>query len=201
MFLEKWVGGREYHGIDPLQLNADLAKYETTMPDVFAYGKETIEILEKDRRFSFHHGLDDAFADAFADASLDFVYIDSVHSYTAVRDTFARWWPKVRRGGVVGGHDFCVANAENREEAKAEWPSPAIREDLAKKGVPACGVYACIAGEFCYPKDKSRAGRDKYGFSGVACAASEAAESAGTRLQFTGEGGVVGNPSWWAVKP
>ena len=56
-------------------------------------------------------------------------------------------------------------------------------------------------GEFCYPKDISRKGRDKFGFSGVALAALEGAEREATRLQFTGEAGVVGNPSWWAVKP
>lgn len=200
MFLERWRG-RAYHGIDPLQLNADLAKYETTMPEVYAYGVETIAKLDADARFRFHHGLDTAFVDEFADGSLDFVYIDSVHTYAAVRDTFARWWPKVRRGGAIGGHDFCVANALSREEGRAEWPAPDVRDTLVARRVPRCGVYACIAGEFCYPKDIARKGRDKFGFSGVAHAALEAAEREGTRLQFTGEAGVVGNPSWWAVKP
>lgn len=81
-----------------------------------------------------------------------------------------------------------------------EWPRPDIAPELAAARVPTCGVYACIVGEFCYPKDKKRRGQEKIGFSGVALAAREAVARRGSRLQFTGEGGVVGNPSWWAVK-
>ena len=76
----------------------------------------------------------------------------------------------------------------------------AWRRELAAARVPPCGVYACIVGEVCYPKDKIRRGQEKIGFSGVALAAREAVARRGSRLQFTGEGGVVGNPSWWAVK-
>ena len=39
-----------------------------------------------------------------------------MHDYTSVRDTFARWWPKVKAGGLIGGHDFCVANAFPRAD-------------------------------------------------------------------------------------
>ena len=41
------------------------------------------------------------------DESLDFVYLDAgVHSReTTLRDITA-WWPKVRRGGMLGGHDW-----------------------------------------------------------------------------------------------
>lgn len=42
----------------------------------------------------------------FANASLDFVYLDAQHHYEAVRDDIAMWLPKVRVGGVIGGHDY-----------------------------------------------------------------------------------------------
>lgn len=42
----------------------------------------------------------------FADASLDFVYIDANHSYEAVKEDIAIWRPKVRAGGFIGGHDY-----------------------------------------------------------------------------------------------
>ena len=45
-------------------------------------------------------------ADQFADGSLDFVFIDAGHQYPSVADDIQRWWPKVRRGGWFGGHDF-----------------------------------------------------------------------------------------------
>lgn len=42
----------------------------------------------------------------FPDESLDFVYIDSDHTYANVILDIAEWTHKVRTGGIVAGHDF-----------------------------------------------------------------------------------------------
>ena len=42
----------------------------------------------------------------FAEGSLDFAYIDAQHHYEAVVEDIALWWPKVRLGGVLAGHDY-----------------------------------------------------------------------------------------------
>lgn len=42
----------------------------------------------------------------FADASIDIVYIDSIHTYEAVCRQIDQWRPKVRTGGFLAGHDF-----------------------------------------------------------------------------------------------
>jgi hypothetical protein len=42
------------------------------------------------------------------DASLDFVFIDADHSYSAVLDDIQHWRSKVRSGGWLGGHDYNV---------------------------------------------------------------------------------------------
>jgi predicted O-methyltransferase YrrM len=42
----------------------------------------------------------------FADGSLDFVYLDAQHHYEAIKDDINAWLPKVKRGGVLGGHDY-----------------------------------------------------------------------------------------------
>jgi predicted O-methyltransferase YrrM len=39
------------------------------------------------------------------DGSLDFVYIDGDHRFDAVMLDLVLWAPKVRRGGIVAGHD------------------------------------------------------------------------------------------------
>jgi len=38
--------------------------------------------------------------------SLDFVYIDANHNYEFVKNDIESYYPKVRIGGVLGGHDF-----------------------------------------------------------------------------------------------
>lgn len=41
-----------------------------------------------------------------ADGSLDFVYIDANHMSPFVDQDLEQWYPKVRSGGVFGGHDY-----------------------------------------------------------------------------------------------
>ena len=36
----------------------------------------------------------------------DVVYIDADHSYKAVRDDIAVWYPRVTPGGALCGHDY-----------------------------------------------------------------------------------------------
>jgi len=38
---------------------------------------------------------------------LDFVYIDACHQYESVIEDIRTWLPKVRKGGLLAGHDFC----------------------------------------------------------------------------------------------
>ena len=37
---------------------------------------------------------------------LDFVYIDGCHTYEFVKRDIALYYPKVRKGGIFGGHDY-----------------------------------------------------------------------------------------------
>ena len=47
------------------------------------------------------------------DESLDFVFIDAEHSYESVKRDIAVWAPKVRKGGIVSGHDYYVTRSGN----------------------------------------------------------------------------------------
>jgi hypothetical protein len=45
-------------------------------------------------------------ASLVADATLDFVYIDARHDYDSVKEDLNAWFPKVRPGGILAGHDY-----------------------------------------------------------------------------------------------
>lgn len=44
--------------------------------------------------------------DLFRDESVDFVYIDGLHTYKAVMEDIRHYKSKVRKGGYLGGHDY-----------------------------------------------------------------------------------------------
>jgi predicted O-methyltransferase YrrM len=42
----------------------------------------------------------------YKDNSLDFVFIDAAHDYESVRKDIHAWFPKVKKLGVMAGHDY-----------------------------------------------------------------------------------------------
>lgn len=45
-------------------------------------------------------------AKCFLDGGVDFAYIDANHSFAAVQEDIGLWWPKIRPGGILAGHDY-----------------------------------------------------------------------------------------------
>lgn len=65
-------------------------------------------------------------ADCIEDKTLDFAYIDDDHREPAVRASIAAWWPKVKPGGLLCGHDFANTGA-------GKGVKPAVRDFAAEK--------------------------------------------------------------------
>jgi len=55
--------------------------------------------------------------------SLDFCYIDADHNYQKVKKDINWWWVKIKKGGILCGHDYGY-NFKPREE----WPWPGVRK-------------------------------------------------------------------------
>jgi predicted O-methyltransferase YrrM len=43
----------------------------------------------------------------FFNETIDAVFIDAQHDYDSVKDDILAWLPLVKKGGWIGGHDFC----------------------------------------------------------------------------------------------
>ena len=52
----------------------------------------------------------------FPDNSLDFVYIDGNHMFKYVAEDMCEWYKKVKKGGVLSGHDYT-----NTEQLGPRW--------------------------------------------------------------------------------
>ena len=61
----------------------------------------------------------------FENNSLDFVFIDASHEYEDVKNDIISWLPKIKRGGVLAGHDYW--------SGPDSWPSvrKAVNETLS----------------------------------------------------------------------
>lgn len=56
--------------------------------------------------FTIHQGESTEVAVDFFIESADFVFIDACHAEEAVYADIAAWWPVVKPGGVLAGHDY-----------------------------------------------------------------------------------------------
>lgn len=63
----------------------------------------------EDRCFMFRIDSKNA-SSIFKDESLDFVYIDANHKYEYVKKDIESWLPKVRKGGILSGHDYLMVD-------------------------------------------------------------------------------------------
>jgi hypothetical protein len=107
--LEYWRG-RQLISIDPwLEMPPDEyrdtcntpqasmeEKYETTKQRLAPFGE----------RSSIWRETSAAAAERVAPDSLDFVYLDARHSYEGVTEDLHAWFPLLRPGGLMAGHDY-----------------------------------------------------------------------------------------------
>lgn len=70
--------------------------------------------------------------------SLDFVYLDARHDYESVRDDLADWYPKLRPGGILAGHDYVDGTFVNGEFGVRS----AVDELFAARSLPVRHTFA-----------------------------------------------------------
>lgn len=64
------------------------------------------------------HSLD--IVDSYADESLAFCFIDGSHEYEDVKADLIAWLPKVKKGGLLAGHDYANGNSPGVRQAVDE---------------------------------------------------------------------------------
>lgn len=60
-------------------------------------------------------GMSVAMADSVPDESLDMLYLDAAHYYEGVLADLKAWYPKVKRGGIIAGHDYLCKDYKVKE--------------------------------------------------------------------------------------
>jgi len=91
--VDTWQGSVEHEGMKELPLLYDIF-LENMLPVQEHYFPLKMTSLEAAKKFK--------------DKSLDFVFIDASHEYEDVKNDILAWYPKVKEGGVIAGHDFYI---------------------------------------------------------------------------------------------
>jgi hypothetical protein len=60
----------------------------------------------KNNKVVLHKGLSGQISQEFPDEYFDWIYIDAGHSYEEVKSDLNCWYPKVKAGGFITGHDY-----------------------------------------------------------------------------------------------
>ncbi len=99
--------GGELYSVDPWRLYKDYGnpRGQKRLDDQYAMAKEKLSKYPNVKviRKTSMEALDD-----FEDGSLDFVYIDGNHQFAYVAEDIYHWAIKVRKGGIICGHDYAI---------------------------------------------------------------------------------------------
>jgi len=101
-YLLRYIPGLELVGIDLWEIYPGYKDYSST--DIVEAHNEAIKVY-KDKGVLIQ-GWSNEVAKTIPDESLDFVFIDGNHAYEYVVEDIALWSKKVRKGGIVYGHDY-----------------------------------------------------------------------------------------------
>ena len=132
--LQQWKG-RVLHLVDPwehqdaVDAKTTGGKYQDVSNAPNAEHAENLEHVKRTlsrfgSRFAIHRKYSVSAAREFADNTLDFVYVDARHEYEGCLEDLKAWYPKLRKGGLVSGHDFvpdCAEIKSELEKATEAW--------------------------------------------------------------------------------
>jgi hypothetical protein len=59
-------------------------------------------------------------AERYPDEYFDFIYVDARHDYKGVLVDLHAWWPKLKVGGIIGGHDYVKQN-DGPKQSGQDW--------------------------------------------------------------------------------
>lgn len=74
--------------------------------------------------------------EVLASAHPHFVFVDGNHTYEAVADDIRRWWPLIRPGGIIAGHDW----GHPRDQRGVWGVTKAVVEFVGREGLMAAAV-------------------------------------------------------------
>jgi predicted O-methyltransferase YrrM len=107
-YLAKTNPGKSIYAVDLFDKSYQFAgkELDAQVPKVYQTYNDTLNSTNTRELIEDIQGYSWECADKFEDSGVDFVFIDADHSYDAVVKDINAWYPKVRAGGILAGHDY-----------------------------------------------------------------------------------------------
>lgn len=102
--------GIKLHGVDPWDTYPDSRLTVDKQKENYASTLNRLKDYIDNGKFVIHKEYSENASKKFADGSLDFVFIDGMHTFDGCALDLIKWVPKVRKGGMVALHDYCPMN-------------------------------------------------------------------------------------------
>lgn len=87
--------------------------------------RQNMMYLELDKNITSIRKRSEVAVNQFTDGSLDIVFIDASHWYPEVVKDIKNWLPKIRKGGIICGHDCQVIPTDGKVDVRP-WQDVAI---------------------------------------------------------------------------
>lgn len=114
--------------IDPfIAVGEEMQEFKITHEDLKNQFIENMKPLEG--RYNLYTEGSPKVTELYKDKSLDFVFIDGSHKYEDVVEDIKSWIPKMKKGGILSGHDYTsgwteVVKAVNDTLGEGDWKDP-----------------------------------------------------------------------------
>eukprot|EP01038_Epipyxis_sp_PR26KG_P010306 gene10306-13852_t len=106
--LQRWTSCKKYILVD-LWHHQDNYKDTANVDDkdqelLFKEAKNNLKVFSN--KTEFIRNFTTSAALLVPDNSLDFIYVDARHDYCGCKQDIEQWWPKLKPGGIMAGHDY-----------------------------------------------------------------------------------------------
>lgn len=112
----------------------DSANFEQDKQDRI-YAEACVRLEQFDERSVVLRMESQTAARLFAPGTFDVVYLDANHSYESVRDDIAAWWPLIKPGGVLAGHDYVSEDRKREIDRPYYGVKRAVDEFVQREGL------------------------------------------------------------------
>lgn len=110
VLVDIWKQLDNYHDLANVDNNRQEMKYQITLENTKKW-KEKIEVC---RDYTVKC------AEIYKDKQFDFIYVDALHDYKGVLLDLEKWWPLLKQGGIMAGHDY-VTQEDGPAQTGQNW--------------------------------------------------------------------------------